>query len=196
MSFRWILDWGLTFLRPRFGLSKSPGPVGLGSGLVAPSWDEHTSTMAQVDCYFRRAEREKSVIRDTGECDWSGGRPRPRKGWQRRFVRRCSALLKTSHFDCVWVTDRFDLFGHSHQSQRQRARAPASHVHGWRSMTQALLKGKYAIDGGFRTFRRTIGRCSSRFARAVSIPCRNQSGVLCCGTVCMIRERKRRFMRP
>jgi REP element-mobilizing transposase RayT len=54
--------------------------------------------------------------------------------------------LKSSHFGCVLITDRFDLFGHTHesqiQSQKQRARAPAphdSHSH----MTHASLQGKY-----------------------------------------------------
>src|SRR6266853_1627712 len=39
--------------------------------------------------------------------------------------------VKSSHFGCVQVTDRFDLFGQTHesqiQSQGQRARAPAPH---------------------------------------------------------------------
>ncbi len=39
--------------------------------------------------------------------------------------------LKSLHFGCVQVTDRFDLLEHTHesqiQSQRQRARAPALH---------------------------------------------------------------------
>src|SRR5713101_10132060 len=55
--------------------------------------------------------------------------------------------VKSSHFGCVQVTDRFDLFGHTHesqiQSQRQRAGAPAPHIHDSQHMTQASLKGKY-----------------------------------------------------
>src|ERR1700676_5421897 len=61
------------------------------------------------------------------------------KEWSRTFGR-----LKSSHFWRVSITDRFDFFGQTHESQIQvkgRARAPAPHTQ--ENMTQLSLKGKY-----------------------------------------------------
>src|SRR6266853_2741621 len=116
-----------------------------GSGRGRPL---HTSTSPQADKATLISERGLYLCRQlpTLPHSCSAGAPareRPMAEDSSMTFRR----VKSSHFGCVQVTDRFDLFGHTHesqiQSQRQRAGAPAPHIHDSQHMTQASLKGKY-----------------------------------------------------
>src|SRR5450759_3956545 len=69
------------------------------------------------------------------------GRPRPRKGGQRRFLRGRSGSLKSSQLCCVCVTDRFDTWEHTVKGQRQRAGAPAPHIHFGHSDDSGIVEG-------------------------------------------------------